>query len=83
MGRTGSCYDNARMESFFATLKKELIYDLDYKNMTKAELRARIFAWVETEYNRDRLYSANDEYMPPLIKRALFYDAHSVIDRAA
>ena len=71
------------MESFFATLKKELIYDLDYKNMTKAELRARIFAWVETEYNRDRLYSANDEYMPPLIKRALFYDAHSVIDRAA
>ena len=83
MGRTGSCYDNARMESFFATLKKELIYDLDYKNMTRAEIRARIFAWVETEYNTDRLYSANEEYMPPLIKRALFYNTYSCIDRAA
>ena len=83
MGRTGSCYDNARMESFFATLKKELIYDLDYKNMTRAELRASIFAWIETEYNRDRLYSANDGHMPPLIKRALFYTTVSCIDSAA
>ena len=83
MGRTGSCYDNARMESFFATLKKELIYDLDYKNMTIEKLRAKIFAWIEMEYNRDRLYSANDEHMPPLIKRALFYKTDGCIDRAA
>ena len=83
MGKTGSCYDNAKMESFFATLKKELIYDLDYKNMTRAELSARIFASIELEYNRDRLYSPNEEHMPPLIKRALFYDTYTCIDWAA
>jgi len=74
MGRTGSCYDNARMESFFATMKKELIYDLDYKNMTKAELRAIIFSWIELDYNRERFYSANEDYLPPLEKRKLYYN---------
>ena len=83
MGRTGSCYDNARMESFFATLKKEVVYDLDCKNMTRSELRAKIFAWIETEYNIDRLYSANEEYMPPLIKRAKFYSTLNCVDLVA
>ena len=77
MGRTGSCFDNARMESFFATMKKELIYDLDYKNMTKSELRAVIFNWVELDYNRERFYSANEDYLPPLQKRKLYYDIAS------
>jgi len=73
MGKTGSCYDNARMESFFATMKKELIYSLDYKNMTKAELRAVIFSWVELDYNRERFYSANEDYLPPPEKRKQYY----------
>jgi transposase InsO family protein len=83
MGRTGSCYDYARMESFFATMKKELIYDFDHKNMTKAELRAAIFNWVELDYNSERFYSANDDYLPPLQKRKLYYDTISQLDMAA
>ena len=50
---------------------------------TEEKLRAKIFAWIEMEYNRDRLYSANDEHMPPLIKRALFFETDCCIDRAA
>ena len=83
MGRTGSCYDNARMESFFATMKKELIYDLYYKNMTKAELRAAIFRWVELDYNRERFYSTNEDYLPPLQKRKLYYESILQVDVAA
>jgi len=83
MGRTGSCFDNARMESFFATMKKELIYELNYKNMTKSELRAVIFNWIELDYNRERFYSANEDYLPPLQKRKLYYDAISQLDMAA
>jgi hypothetical protein len=52
---------------------KEFIYDPDYKNMTKAELRAAIFNRVELDYNRERFYSANVDYLPPLQKRKLYY----------
>ena len=64
-------------------MKKELIYELDYKNMTKAELRAVIFNWVELDYNRERFYSANEDYLPPLQKRKLYYDIISELDMAA
>jgi transposase InsO family protein len=46
MGRTGSCYDNARMESFFATLKKELIYKLPMFRLTYKEVRFLVFKWI-------------------------------------
>ena len=62
MGRTGSCLDNAVAESWFATLKVELIDRAHYR--TRAEARAAIFAWIHW-YNRSRLHSAND-YLPPL-----------------
>jgi transposase InsO family protein len=74
MGRTGSCFDNARMESFFATIKKELIYEMDYQNMTREELKAAIFKWVELDYNRERFHSSNEDYLPPLEKRNNFFD---------
>jgi transposase InsO family protein len=62
MGRTGSCLDNAVAESFFATLKVELVDRCPYR--TRAEARASIFRWIAW-YNVRRLHSAND-YLPPL-----------------
>jgi len=78
MGRTGSCYDNARMESFFATLKKELIYDLPLSRLTRDQVRHYIFTWVELYYNTQRRNTANEDNLPPLKKRAMF-----LADRAA
>jgi len=49
MSRRGDCWDNAPMESFFATLKKELIHDEDYR--TRAEARASIIEYIEMFYN--------------------------------
>ena len=63
MSRTGNCYDNAFAESFFATLKKELIYRHDYE--TKAEAKKAIFEYIEVWYNRDRLHSSIG-YMTPV-----------------
>jgi putative transposase len=56
MSRKGNCYDNAFAESFFATLKKELIYRNHYK--TKAEAKKAIFEYIEVWYNRRRLHSS-------------------------
>jgi len=70
MGRTGTCFDNARMESFFATLKKNLIYKMPLSTMTFEQVRAKIFCWVETYYNRKRRNTANYGNLPPLVKRA-------------
>jgi putative transposase len=56
MGRTGNCYDNATMESFFATLKTELNLRRPFK--TKQEARLAIFDYIETFYNRQRLHSS-------------------------
>jgi len=55
MSRKGDCWDNAPMESFFGTLKTELIYHEDYR--TRAEARYSIFDYVETFYNKIRLHS--------------------------
>jgi transposase InsO family protein len=72
MGRTGCCYDNAKMESFFATLKKELIYKLPLSKMTRAEVKLRVFAWIEGYYNRRRRHTANQGKLAPITKRLLF-----------
>ncbi|WP_425806715.1 integrase core domain-containing protein [Desulfitobacterium sp. Sab5] len=72
MGRTGSCFDNARMESFFATLKKDLIYRIPLYKLTREEVRSKVFAWIELYYNLERRYTANEGNLPPLKKRALF-----------
>ena len=62
MSRTGSCLDNAVAESWFASLKVELVDRAHYR--TRAEARAAIFGWIAW-YNRFRLHSAND-YLPPI-----------------
>lgn len=74
MGRTGNCFDNARMESFFATLKKDLIYRLPVYKMNRAEVRHYIFEWIETYYNRKRRHTSNEQNLPPLVKRKLFQE---------
>jgi transposase InsO family protein len=62
MSGTGNCYDNAAMESFFATLKKELIYQEDYD--TRAAARQSIFEYIEVFYNRERQHSALNYQSP-------------------
>jgi transposase InsO family protein len=56
MSRRGNCYDNATMESFWSTLKLELIYRRDFA--THHQARAAIFDYIEAFYNRERLHSA-------------------------
>jgi putative transposase len=62
MSRTGSCLDNAVAESWFASLKVELVHRQHHR--TRAEARTAIFAWIAW-YNRVRLHSAND-YLSPI-----------------
>lgn len=56
MSRKGNCWDNAFAESFFATIKKELIYRTEYK--TKEEAKKDIFEYIEVWYNRKRIHSS-------------------------
>lgn len=55
MSRTGNCYDNAAMESFFATLKKECVHRQQFQNRKQA--RQTIFEYLECFYNAVRLHS--------------------------
>jgi putative transposase len=56
MSRKADCFDNAPMESFFHTLKTELVHHRQYA--TRADARRDIFAFIEGFYNRTRLHSA-------------------------
>lgn len=56
MSRRGNCWDNAVAESFFATLKVELVHRRRWRS--RAELRIEIFDYLETFYNRRRLHSS-------------------------
>jgi transposase InsO family protein len=56
MSRSGNCYDNAYVESFFGTLKTELVHGERYR--TRLEARLSIFEYVEVFYNRQRSHSA-------------------------
>ncbi len=72
MSSTGKCFDNARMESFFATLKKESIYKYKTENMSMDEVKKIVFRFIEIYYNRKRIYTTNGGY-PPLAKRSHYY----------
>ena len=62
----GHCFDNARMESFFATLKKEKIYRIAAYKLTREEVKTIIFRYVFVYYNRLRVYTANPLGLPPV-----------------
>ncbi len=72
MSRKGDCWDNAVAESFFATIKRELINRsiwFDYKS-----IRAAIFEYIEVFYNRVRRHSTNGN-KSPVDHEMLYYDS--------
>ena len=62
MSRKGDCYDNAVAESFFSTLKNELIYGQRF--MTRNQARSEIFKFIEIFYNRQRLHQGLNYVTP-------------------
>ena len=69
MSRKGNCWDNAVAESFFHTLKTELIYTEDYD--THEATQTAVFEYIEVFYNRQRCHSANGYLAPLLYEQAL------------
>ena len=67
MSRVAQCWDNAPVESFFASLKRELVHDEDYA--TREQARASIFEYVETFYNRVRRHSSLGYVSPAEFER--------------
>ncbi len=68
MSGKGNCYDNAVMESFYHTLKVELIHGQRYRTRKEAELA--VFDYIEIFYNRQRLHSSLDYQTPEAFERA-------------
>ena len=68
MSRKGNCWDNAMMESFFATLKKERVHLEEYA--TRSEARASVFDYIERFYNRIRRHSALGYQSPEQFEQA-------------
>jgi putative transposase len=69
MSRTGNCYDNAPMESFFHTLKVELVHQCRWA--TREEARRDLFSYVEGYYNRQRMHSALRYLSPEQAERRM------------
>jgi putative transposase len=67
MGTVGDCFDNAMVESFFATLECELL--AQHRFRTHAEARAAVFEWIEVFYNRQRRHSALGYVAPAVYER--------------
>ena len=67
MSRKGNCWDNAVAESFFATLKNELVYRRTWSS--RLELRTAVFEYIEVFYNRRRLHSALDYKSPATVEQ--------------
>jgi len=63
MSRKGNCWDNAVVESFFASLKTELVAEARWQ--TRAEAKSAVVAWIEGWYNRERMHSTLG-YMSPV-----------------
>jgi putative transposase len=69
MSRKGNCWDNACAESFWATLKKELVNHEQYA--TRAQARQSIFEYIEVFYNRQRLHSSLGYLSPEAFEASL------------
>ena len=71
MSRKGNCYDNACAETFFSTIKCEMLYNNTYA--TREQARRDIFWYIETFYNRRRRHQALD-YLTPCAYKQRYYD---------
>lgn len=69
MSRVGACWDNAVVESVFATLTTELLVDGVFA--TRAEARRALFEFIESWYNRQRRHSTRDDRTPTEYEEAL------------
>ena len=72
MSRKGDCWDNAPTESFFATLKREMVFHRRFE--TRAEARSAIFEFIEVWYNRQRLHSSLG-YLTPVEFENQYYQS--------
>ena len=68
MSRKGNCYDNAAMEAFWSTLKRETLADSD--EWSKDRVRRELFEYIEADYNRSRLHSSLGYESPVEFERA-------------
>jgi len=75
MSRKGNCWDNAVAESFFATLKKELVYRKTWR--TAGELERAVFEYIETYYNPRRLHSAVGYRTPNQVENDFLHNRHA------
>ncbi len=69
MSRKGDCWDNAVAESFFGTLKTELVHHEKFK--TREQARQSIFEYIEVFYNRQRLHSYLGYLSPEQFERIM------------
>ena len=75
MSGKGNCWDNAVVESFFATLKKELVHREHYQ--TPEQAKASLFQYIEVFYNRQRRHSALGFISPHNYEQALLFNSPS------
>jgi len=71
MSRKGNCWDNAVAESFFKTLKSELVYHCKYETIEQAKLS--VFEYIEGWYNSNRLHSSLG-YVTPIEYELNYYN---------
>lgn len=69
MSDVAKCYDNSRMESWFATLKKEKLYKINTAELTVEEVKQIVWRYAFVYYNRQRVTTVNPGGWPPSIYR--------------
>ncbi len=69
MSGIGKCWDNSRMESWFATLKKEKIYQIDTTKLTVEEVKTIVWRFTFAYYNTKRVTTVNPGGLPPVAYR--------------
>ncbi len=79
MSDVGSCYDNARMESWFATLKKEKMYRMNTAAMTIEEVKQEVWRYTFAYYNTVRVCTVNAGGLPP----SMYREKMAALEKAA